>query len=111
MQAPRVIWAGIHDSSKNLLKIRDHIEETLAAEGFPTESKSFSPHLTLGRVKDHASCEGLYEIMKNIKLADQILRISEIRLMESVLTPRGPKYSCIHIVKLQEHSSQVENIH
>ena len=50
---PRVIWLGLeHDPGNSLFKLHEWMDERLAALDFGREKRRFSPHLTLGRVKD-----------------------------------------------------------
>ncbi len=46
---PRVLWVGITDSSAQLARLYERLEEECAAAGFPKETRPFHPHLTLAR--------------------------------------------------------------
>jgi len=48
---PRVLWVGLASMPASLKRLRNAVEDELAREGFPREEKSFSPHLTIGRVR------------------------------------------------------------
>ena len=48
---PRVIWVGIDRGRGELKRIAFSIEENLSKIGFAKEKRTFSHHLTLGRVK------------------------------------------------------------
>ncbi|MBI1895194.1 MAG: RNA 2',3'-cyclic phosphodiesterase [Acidobacteria bacterium] len=49
--SPRVLWLGIQ-ASESLGALARATDEALAAIGVPKEDRKFSPHLTLGRIKD-----------------------------------------------------------
>ena len=51
---PRVFWIGVADASP-LVRLFETIEEELVSAGFPREARPFSPHLTLGRVRNDRS--------------------------------------------------------
>jgi len=51
--SPRVFWAGV-ESGEALLKLARGTEQALATLGVPVETRSYSPHLTLARVKESA---------------------------------------------------------
>src|SRR3990172_2239746 len=51
MRAPRVLWMGVGGDMESLTQVRQQLEEALEDRGFTKEQRSFSPHLTLGRVK------------------------------------------------------------
>lgn len=52
LRHPRVLWVGITGKLETLQALQKRLEEVLATLGFPREEHSFSPHLTLGRVRD-----------------------------------------------------------
>ena len=52
---PRVIWVGVEEPTGRLARLRDAIEEVMAAFGYEPEGRRFAPHLTLGRVHRRAS--------------------------------------------------------
>ncbi len=47
---PRVIWAGL-GRSDDLIRLRNQIESALARVGIARETRRFSPHITLARLK------------------------------------------------------------
>jgi RNA 2',3'-cyclic 3'-phosphodiesterase len=48
--SPRVFWAGVH-AVDGLAQLAAETEEGLATLGIAKESRAFSPHLTLARIK------------------------------------------------------------
>jgi 2'-5' RNA ligase len=50
LDRPRVVWAGLF--SEELLRLAEEIEAAAVRCGFPAETRPYSPHLTLGRVRD-----------------------------------------------------------
>jgi 2'-5' RNA ligase len=113
---PRVLWVGINEGGKELKKIADSLEGTLARGGYRSEEREFSAHLTLGRVKDKAprqDCDELSRVARGEgvdKLIEKIEQhrdasfgeawIDSIAIMKSTLTPKGPVYDKIKEVKL-----------
>ncbi|MBM2827356.1 MAG: ligT [Dehalococcoidia bacterium] len=49
---PRVLWVGIGGDLSELIKLQGMVEDALAPLGFPPEGRGFSPHLTVGRVRE-----------------------------------------------------------
>jgi RNA 2',3'-cyclic 3'-phosphodiesterase len=47
---PHVFWAGV-ESSEPLTKLAQATEQAVAAIGVPVDTRAYSPHLTLARVK------------------------------------------------------------
>jgi len=54
-QRPQVIWVGVGGELDRLVAVQRELEEALFKLGFPRENRRFSPHLTLGRIRDQAS--------------------------------------------------------
>jgi RNA 2',3'-cyclic 3'-phosphodiesterase len=93
---PRVIWLGV-DAPPELAALQRGIESAAAKLGYPPEDRSFSPHLTLGRVREKASsteltalCASL-ESMKTRSLG--IAQVEGIHLFKSDLLPSGAVYT------------------
>jgi RNA 2',3'-cyclic 3'-phosphodiesterase len=53
---PRTFWAGV-DGGQPLIALAHKTEEAVARLGVPVETRPYSPHLTLGRVKDKVRIE------------------------------------------------------
>ncbi|MGA7854896.1 MAG: RNA 2',3'-cyclic phosphodiesterase [Candidatus Acidiferrales bacterium] len=96
---PRVIWAGVA-ASANLFELAAAIEQTLEPLGFPCESRTFVPHLTLARINSPKGIENLVRAANALKSYDfGSARESEFHLFESVLKRSGAEYK-----KLASHS-------
>ena len=95
---PRVIWIGVDETaSQNLVKLAIQVEEKLGPLGFKSD-KPFKPHLTIFRIKnriDDISKE--LDKLKAVQLGHDTL--SELKLKKSILTPSGPIYSDLQVVK------------
>ncbi len=92
---PRVIWVGIKEGAAELTEIYNLVETRLYKKGFPRESKNFSTHITLGRVKYLKDKDSLIRSLKSIHLDSFSQKVKSIELMESKLTPQGPLYGII----------------
>ena len=55
---PRVLWVGIKGDMAPLNALQSDVENALEGIGFRRERRDFSPHLTIGRIRDTAS-EGI----------------------------------------------------
>ena len=49
-RAPKVVWAGIKESIE-LTKLQKSVDERLSSIGLEAETRPFTPHLTLCRIK------------------------------------------------------------
>lgn len=105
LQRPRVIWVAVKGEAEKVVSLQRGIDHALAALGFPPESRSFSPHLTLGRLRERASLGELRRIGESI-IATKFeevasFEVGEVSLMRSTLTPKGAIYSRISSIQLK----------
>jgi 2'-5' RNA ligase len=89
---PRVIWVGSVDDGR-LGTLHRAVSERLVHAGLPPEDRPFSPHLTLGRVREAAGLRGarLLEGLTDFEIGR--VRVTHAVLVESRLSPRGPDYA------------------
>lgn len=89
---PRILWTGIEDSGK-LNKLYNCIKSGLKDTGISLEERTFSPHLTLGRIKSIRDHENLKSLVAGYLTAEmQSQRVKEVILYESILFQTGPVY-------------------
>ncbi|MCK4648773.1 RNA 2',3'-cyclic phosphodiesterase [bacterium] len=99
---PRIIWTGIDKGKEELKRIAFSIEKNLAKIGFAREKKSFSPHLTLGRVKSSKGRERLIEALSLVKTSNLgSMRVAKIFIVKSELRPQGPVYTTLEEIDLK----------
>lgn len=104
LQRPQVIWVAIIGEVERLITLQRGIDQALVSLGFTPESRPFTPHLTLGRLRERASPGGrkrIGDLMTDTKFeGGPAMEVSEISLMRSRLTPKGAIYSRIASVRL-----------
>jgi RNA 2',3'-cyclic 3'-phosphodiesterase len=93
LRAPKVFWVGIIDDKMRLRTLAQQIDSRVAELGFEREERPFSPHLTLGRVKEPDQLELIKEAFGNATFPPQPLAVKAIYLIESRLRPSGPVYT------------------
>ncbi len=104
-QRPQVVWVGLGGKVDRLSVIQRDIEEVLCTLGFPRETRRFSPHLTLGRIRDQASGEDRRRFAawaQSVRFETGLaIDVRQISLMRSRLTPAGAVYSELACVSLK----------
>lgn len=96
LKHPRVLWIGIKEQL-NLLKLKDDIDKKLDVFDISYDKKPFSPHLTIGRIRDTFKIEP--RAVAELEFKDSFL-VTEIYLMKSDLSPTGANYTNLYNVKL-----------
>jgi RNA 2',3'-cyclic 3'-phosphodiesterase len=89
---PRVIWFG-YNENQVLTSLQTAIDDRLAELGFAAEPKVFTPHLTLGRVKEIVEKKE-FENYLNLRIRFDTSKfvVNSFQLMKSVLKKEGPEY-------------------
>jgi len=96
LRYPRVVWAGITEGADQLKNIFSQLEPRLRGLGFAPDSKGFSPHLTIARVKSGKNKAQLVDfVTENASYDFGTVKAECLRLKRSDLTPRGPIYSTL----------------
>ncbi len=106
LKQPRVLWIGVKGETDKLKTMQANLEENLARLGFTRESRGFTPHLTLARLREGISSAerrsfGDLIAEKSIKVDCQFAA-TKISLMKSQLLPSGAVYTRLTEVKLKD---------
>ena len=100
-----IIWVGLEGDIKRLQLLQSRIDSVLVPFGFKPESRPFTPHLTLARLRDYVTPDERLKLGQLIAEttfeSDFSLYINAVNLMKSQLTREGPIYSRIGSVKLK----------
>jgi RNA 2',3'-cyclic 3'-phosphodiesterase len=98
---PRVIWTGINGGAGELKKLADKIEDELCKKGYGEEEREFSPHLTIGRIKESIVTAALSRFIKeNEQTSLGSFVVNDISLMKSTLMKNGPVYEELKRISL-----------
>jgi RNA 2',3'-cyclic 3'-phosphodiesterase len=104
IREPRVIWINcIFDPE--LGQVKKELDHGLSLFGFEPDKREFSPHLTLGRVKEIRQLNQLTQLIALYKEFEfQRLQVINLVLFESILRPEGPEYIPIRVFPFQNQS-------
>jgi 2'-5' RNA ligase len=100
-RSARVLWVGAGQDCENLLKLQDDLEQQLALGGWPKETRKFSSHLTLCRIRNSKAgleLAQMTEKYKDFKLGTT--PADSVSVYQSQLTPKGPIYTVLGNYKL-----------
>ncbi len=101
---PRVVWVAVREKSGALVRLQAAVERTVAPLGWPTEGRTFSPHLTLGRVSRGANDRTAAAVGQAVErmVVEQIgqQQVTAVSLIQSDLRPTGAVYSRLSHVAL-----------
>ena len=100
IRRPRIVWVGLSGEMEVLVNLHRELGERLRqAIRFQPESRPYSPHLTIGRIKKGIPQHRLRELGKlleqEIPRVGQVapLPVERIHFIRSDLKPDGPVYT------------------
>ena len=102
-RSPRVIWAGMQDCPA-LMDLQQQLADGLDALGFQKDTKPFSAHVTLGRVRDGSARSALSALLDerhNQHFGE--FQAERLAFVHSDLQPSGPVYKLLEESKLLHH--------
>jgi len=99
LKRPRVIWTGAEIGKDKLRDLAAGVETACIESDFGKGDKPFSPHLTIGRVKNPGGLSGVLEKIGKTSFKTEPFVVYEVTIFKSDLSPAGPKYTSL--VKIQ----------
>jgi 2'-5' RNA ligase len=101
--APRVLWIGLEQGLASLARVHAECNQRLRPLGFEPETRPFSAHLTLARVKDapRRSGRAVRDAVSAITVPATRWHVGHATLFESHLSPKGPRYAAIATTELR----------
>jgi len=92
---PRVLWVGVTDRQQRLKSLFQEIEKGLLPLGFMREKRGFTPHLTIGRVRNSRGINEVVDKMRSYHFPSQSFAAKEAVLLKSTLKPTGAVYEAL----------------
>jgi len=102
MKRPRVVWLGIEKGEEHVRELQQRVESELERMGFAREERTFTAHLTIGRVKGRKGISNLCRLLeeeRNVFIG--LMRAEKISIMKSKTLPTGPIYTELKAIPLR----------
>lgn len=97
LRKPNVLWVGIPEVPKTLAGLHRAIDLQMARLDYERESRTFAPHLTLGRIDRRVSAadrRALIEVLAKTEVGHLgTVAVEEVVLFQSDLKPTGAVYT------------------
>jgi RNA 2',3'-cyclic 3'-phosphodiesterase len=109
-QKPRIIWVGL-ERSDELITLYHGVEKVCAKIGFVSDDHSFSPHITIARVRPTINSNDILKVRQSISFCTFNFGkplISSVTLFKSVLRPSGPVYTELYSIPLSQQLTRGE---
>lgn len=93
-ERPRIVWLGVTQGAQQLVALQNSLADALEVLGFQRESRPFTPHLTIGRVKSASRGDRTLPDLLRREAGCQCgrMRVGEVVVFSSTLSPKGPTY-------------------
>jgi RNA 2',3'-cyclic 3'-phosphodiesterase len=98
---PRVIWMGIEEPLGSLVSMHRMLNQQLLHRGFEVDTRPFSPHLTLARLKSPLSAQEQQKLQSLLADKPHSLVLMDsyaahhLDVMKSELLRTGAHYTCL----------------
>jgi 2'-5' RNA ligase len=100
----RVIWIGL-EAPAALMTLLRGVEAVTAKLGYASEDRPFSPHLTIGRVRQNVSgldFQHIRAVLEGTTIgALGTLRVDAVNIFKSDLQPGGPVYTRLYTLPMK----------
>ena len=94
LRRPQTLWVGAAEGAKELTGLAEDLCETLHRAGLAApESRPFTPHCTIGRVKRGADTRELAAALSGQDFDGGSAPCTGFALIASTLKPSGPEYT------------------
>ena len=94
---PRVFWLGLEGDIDALVMLHKAIDDAISKLGYARESRPFTAHLTLARLKEESNINDRGKFARTVQTAVFVppcnMEVNSVALMSSRLTPRGAIYT------------------
>jgi 2'-5' RNA ligase len=101
-EKPRTIWLGVSEGEAEMVELAERIDSSLAKLGYARELRKFSPHLTIGRVRETLPADHpLHDALaKHVDFDANVMGVDEVVVFASFLDRKGPTYDALGTVEL-----------
>ena len=102
VERPRVLWIGVDNPGGELAKLYETVRASVRREKLSVkeEERGFTPHLTIGRVRERCSPALVREVKRSAEAAFGEFQVGAAVLYRSVLGRDGSVYTPLKTITL-----------
>lgn len=89
---PKTLWIGVEDDGQ-LSPVAARLEDSLRRIGLKVEKRRFTPHLTIGRLREPERSRELAQCHVDSSFGPAAFDVRQITIYESRLLPKGSIYT------------------
>jgi 2'-5' RNA ligase len=106
---PRVVWLGIGTGLESVSALGEGAYRALRERGLKFDDRPLAPHLTLARVNEDATAAESRTVaaaVEELSVGRLALDVSSVAVVQSVLSPKGPRYTPLATTPLAGAASE-----
>ncbi len=91
-----MIWLGLGEGAGEVERLGARLRAELDRRAIAYDPKPMRPHLTLARAREGSTlveARAIAAAVERIRVPRLVFDVSEVRVIESVLSPKGPRYT------------------
>ena len=101
LRRPSVLWLALAEGGDRMVRLAGDVERALVGAGFPRDERTFTPHLTVGRVRIAGRGADFAAACARVDDRDAgACGIDRVTLYRSTLNPDGPAYTALRQCRL-----------
>jgi 2'-5' RNA ligase len=100
---PRVVWLGIAEGEASVVELGVGVYAGLRSRELRFDDRPLAPHLTLARIAEDASSAEAKTVgvaIETVPVPSLHFDVTEVAAVQSVLSPKGPRYTALVTVPL-----------
>lgn len=107
---PQVLWVGVGGDTSTLAELQERVAAAVEPLGFPRERRRYSPHLTLGRLRESATPAERHQLALVLEQANSPphtpWHVDAVTIFESTLQSGGSVYTVHDTIALSIRSEK-----
>lgn len=105
-ECPHTLWVGINQGTGEATELAGALDEQLHKLGYPREHRRFTPHLTIGRVRQEESgSEALRAfLVENAETSFGVCDADMVTIYSSELSRQGSRYEPLAQISLGRYN-------
>lgn len=100
LSQPKVLWINIATEPTSIIQLAENLDSSLNCLSFPKESRKFTPHLTIARIRNHINLTKFVSYFDAYNKMDYVpIHIKQLSLIKSQLASEGAIYTKLKTVQ------------
>lgn len=109
-QRPRILWLGVEGDVEPLCELVTEINRALSEMGYPAEERSYTPHITIARIRYPQKVTPDVTTFLNCEYDPIDVSVENVTFLQSDLVPGGPIYTLLGVHHLSPQEATASDL-